>query len=281
MVGTAPARVYARFMQSYRERVPVPALAAHLACVWVHEVDEAYAHRTVPNAAAELSCRVGGEPVVTGPRTGHALELLAPSTTVVGVRFRPGAAPALLGVPASAVVDVSAPAGDMLATGPLAERIAAASSPWEAAAELEAFLLARAHQAPAPDPLIAEVVHRLLWRANEVTELTSALYISERQLRRRSTEAIGLAPKAVHRILRFQGFLALAHGREPQGAELAQLAADAGYADQSHLARESMRLAGLSPRELLRESARQCAPTHDHAVSFAPLLRARTMAGSF
>src|SRR4051794_23571771 len=116
MVGTAPARAYARCMQSYRERLPAPALAAHLACVWVQEVEDAYTHRTVPNAAAELSCRVGGQPVVTGPRTGHALDLLAPGTTVVGVRFRPGAAPALLGVPASALLDVSAPADDVLAT---------------------------------------------------------------------------------------------------------------------------------------------------------------------
>jgi len=268
-------------MQSYRERMPVPALAAYLACVWVQETDESYVHRTVPNAAAELSCRVGGEPVVTGPRTGHALELLAPGTRLVGARFHPGAAPALLGVPASALLDVSAPADDVLATGTLAERIAAAPSPWEAAREVEAFLLARLPDAAAPDPLIADAVRRLLWRANDVTELTSALYVSERQLRRRSTDAIGLAPKAVHRILRFQGFLALAHGREPVGPDLAQLAADAGYADQSHLARESLRLAGISPRELLRESARQCAPTHDHAASFAPLLQARMTAVSF
>jgi AraC-like DNA-binding protein len=267
-------------VQSYRERMPAPALAAYLACVWVQEVGEAYTHRTVPNAAAELSCRIGGLPVVTGPRSGHALELLAPGTTVVGVRFRPGAAPALLGVPASALLDVSAPAEDVLAVGSLAERIAV-SAPWEAARVLEDFLLARARGAGPPDPLIAEAVRRLHWRANEVTELTSALYISERQLRRRSTEAIGLAPKAVHRILRFQGFLALAHGREPLGPDLAQLAADAGYADQSHLARESLRLAGLTPRELMRESARQCGPTHDHAASFGPLLRARMMAASF
>jgi len=267
-------------MQSYRERLPAPALAGCLACVWVQEVGEAYTHRTVPNAAVELSCRIGGEPVVTGPRTGHALELLAPGTTVVGVRFHPGAAPALLGVPASALLDVSAPAAELLATGSLAERIAV-SAPWDAARVLEDFLLARLRDAPEPDALIAEAVRRLLWRANEVTELTTALYISERQLRRRSVEAIGLAPKAVHRILRFQAFLALSHGREPQGSELALLAADAGYADQSHLARESLRLAGLTPTLLLRESALQCAPAHDHAASFRPLLQARTMAASF
>src|SRR3954468_15281874 len=205
-------------MQSYRERAPAPALAAHVACIWVQEGEDAYIHRTVPNAAAELSCRIGGDPVVTGPRTGHALELLAPGTVVVGARLRPGAAPALLGVPASALVDVATLADEVLSTGALAERIAAASSPWAAADELEAFLLARARQAPAPDPLIAEAVHLLLWRANEVTELTTALYPSPPNRRRGSAEAIELARTAAHRTLRSRGFLALARGREPQGA---------------------------------------------------------------
>ena len=41
-------------------------------------------------------------------------------------------------------------------------------------------------------------------------------------------------------MLRFQGFLALAHGRDGDPAELAMLAAEAGYADQSHLTRESL-----------------------------------------
>ena len=81
----------------------------------------------------------------------------------------------------------------------------------------------------------------------------------------------------MHRILRFQGFLALAHGREPSGPQLALLAADAGYADQSHLTRESLRLSGLTPRALLRESARQCGPTHDHRASFGLLLRERAL----
>jgi GTP-binding protein len=56
----------------------------------------------------------------------------------------------LLGVPASALVDVSAPAEDVLPVGPLAERIAAAPSAWEAARELEHFLLARLPGASPP-----------------------------------------------------------------------------------------------------------------------------------
>jgi AraC-like DNA-binding protein len=128
--------------------------------------------------------------------------------------------------------------------------------------------------AHATDPVVAEVAERLLpGRIEDVTELPGALFISARQLRRRVQDGIGLAPKVVQRILRFQGFLALAHGREGDPAELARLAAEAGYADQPHLTRESLRLAGLSPAALMRESGEHCrAAGHDHAVSYAPLL---------
>jgi hypothetical protein len=59
-----------------------------------------------------------------------------------------------------------------------------------------------------------------------VGTLPRALHISERQLRRRTAAGIGLAPKVLHRVLRFQGFLALADA-EPH-ARLAALAADTG-----------------------------------------------------
>jgi AraC-like DNA-binding protein len=269
--------------QLYHERPPAPALAAHVGCVWIQSVSPhslPYAHRTVPNGSIEISCRVGSVPQVSGPQTGPALDVIEPGTTLVGIRFRPGAAPALLGAPADVLVGRSVALQELWGTAAtaLGERIAGAPSAWDAAAMLEVELTIRLADAAHPDPLVAEAVRRLVpWRTGDVTSLTSSLSISERQLRRRCRDAIGLAPKAVHRILRFQGFLALAHGKEPSGPELALLAADAGYADQSHLTRESLRLSGLTPRALLRESARQCGRTHDHRASFGLLLRERAL----
>jgi AraC-like DNA-binding protein len=126
-------------------------------------------------------------------------------------------------------------------------------------------------------------VRQLRWRTEDVGSLTTSLFISERQLRRRCQAATGLAPKALHRVLRFQGFLALAqhamaHGRAPTDDGLAMLAAEAGYADQPHLNRECLRLTGASPRAFLGDAERTCACGHDHAASFTPLLRARSRA---
>jgi AraC-like DNA-binding protein len=267
--------------QTDRERRPAAELAGRLSCVWVQEVPlgaEPYAHRTVPNGGVELYCQVGSLPRLVGPQTGPTMEVLAPGTTVVGVRFRPGAAPSVLGMPATELVDLAVGADELWGDAALAlgERIAASASPQEAAAALEREILARTVVAEDPDPIATEAVRHLLpWQVSEVTSLTTSLYISERQLRRRCLAAIGLAPKALHRMLRFQGFLALAGQREHPSAELALLAAEAGYADQSHLTRESMRLSGLSPRALLRESEINCGPSHDHAASYGPLLLSR------
>jgi AraC-like DNA-binding protein len=263
--------------QSYRERRPAAAVAAQVASVFVQFVasgGKAHSHRTIPHAAVELLCPIGGLPRIVGPQTAPRIDTLAPGTTVVGVRFRLGAAPSVLGLPASELVDLTVPAYELWRglAAVVAERVAAADTPEEASAVLEAAVLNRA--AEAPDPVVAEVAERLLpGRTGDVAALPRALSISERQLRRRVDNGIGLAPKVVQRILRFQGFLALAHGRDGDPTELARLAAEAGYADQSHLSRESVRLGGLAPAALMRESAEHCrAAGHDHAVSYAPLL---------
>jgi AraC-like DNA-binding protein len=274
--------------QSYHERRPVRALAGLVSSVWIQRVAPdapAYAHRSVSNAGVELVCHVGSAPRVVGPHTGPRIEVLAPGATVVGVRFHPGAAPAALGVPASELVDLAVAADDLW--GPagvaLGERVGQSASPREAEALLEQEIVARLADAPGPDPIVAEAVRCLMpWRTDDVGSLTSSLHISERQLRRRCRSAIGLAPKVVHRMLRFQGFLALAQlalaeGRAPSVDGLALLAAEAGYADQSHLTRECVRLAGLSPRAFLRETEHRCGAAHDHAASFGPLLGARPL----
>jgi AraC-like DNA-binding protein len=269
--------------QSYRERPPAPALTGHLASVWIQSVaaDAApYTHRTVPHAGIELSVALGSAPRVTGPQTGPVVDTLAPGTTVVGVRFQPGAAPALLGVPASELVDLTV-AWDEL-RGPsgsaLGETIAAAASPQHAAAILEHAVMHLLADAGSLDPVVRAAVQRLQpWGTADVGSLPSSLYISERQLRRRSLAALGLAPKVVQRMLRFQGFLALAQAHEPESADLPMLAADTGYADQSHLTRESLRLSGLTPRALLAEAEENCVGIHDHTTSRAPLLRSRAL----
>jgi transcriptional regulator GlxA family with amidase domain len=82
-----------------------------------------------------------------------------------------------------------------------------------------------------------------------VAALARDLGLSERQLHRRCTAAVGYGPKTLDRVMRFRRFLALA-ARQPQ-IGLADLAAAAGYADQAHLTRECGRLGGVAPSLLV------------------------------
>jgi AraC-like DNA-binding protein len=232
---------------------------------------ERYEHRTVPNGCAEIAYRRDtGSLMIAGPRSGPAVAGLEPGTTVVGLRLRPGAA--CVFAPAHELVDVEVELEAIW--GPsarlLEERLAEAPSSETATTLLETELLARRAKARELDGLVAEAVRRLQpGRPVHLGAATGGLFISPRQLRRRFASAVGFGPKRLQRILRFQGFLALANagGDVP----LARFAAEAGYADQAHLTRECGRLSGLSPSAFLAETASSCGATHDHAASFAPL----------
>jgi AraC-like DNA-binding protein len=272
-------------VQRYVERAPAAGLADVVSAVWVQQVGPdapAVRHRNLPHGGAEVVCAVGGIPHVVGPLTGPRVEVLAPGTTVVGMRLRPGAARALLGVPPSELVDLGVPADALWGTAAaaLGDHVATAGSPAAALAALQHVMATRRLAGTDPDPLVAEVVRRLMpGRTSSVAMLPGFLAVSERHLRRRCQDEVGLGPKALHRTLRFQGFLAqaqlaLAAGRPPGG--LAALAVQAGYSDQAHLTRECVRLTGATPRAFLAETTETCGCGHDHAASYRPLL-----AGSF
>jgi AraC-like DNA-binding protein len=269
-------------VQSYRERLAAHGLGHHVTSAWVLEVDASgggYEHRTVPHGAVEISSELGSNRIdVSGPQQGPLITRVEPGTTIVGIRIRPGAAPTILGLPASELVDLRVAAdqvwGFRMAT--LAERLSESPAPGSALRLLEDEVWRCLAEAPPLDPLVTAAVAQLQpWHSSSLGHWASAAYISPRQLRRRFVNALGIGPKTFQRILRFQGFLALSQQRPRQGQlPLARVAQRAGYADQAHLTRESVALSGLPPRALLEEMWRSCGLNHDHEASYAALRRA-------
>ena len=92
---------------------------------------------------------------------------------------------------------------------------------------------------------------RLGLPGSRVGSISRTLGMSERQLLRRFKAAVGYGPKTLDRVLRFQRFLASARAVRRGDENLAGIAAELGYADQAHLTRECVELAGLTPRQLL------------------------------
>ncbi|MDT7712096.1 MAG: hypothetical protein QOG46_785 [Pseudonocardiales bacterium] len=84
---------------SYRER-PAPAqLAGVVACFWSRDVYAAREQRVLPDGCLDLIW-MDGAVHVAGPDTCAFLATLNNGQTLTGLRFRPGAAPGVLGIPA-------------------------------------------------------------------------------------------------------------------------------------------------------------------------------------
>jgi len=195
---------------------------------------------------------------VAGPDTGPVLESIAPGAVLIGLRFRPGAAPPWLGVPASEIVNGRLALQQFWGADArrLADRLGDARTPSDAAATMLAALRMRQQRASLIDPA-APAILAALRRADEAPRrlptLAESLDLSERTLRRRCESAFGYGPKTLERILRFQRFLRLL--RRSSDPRLAELAATSGYADQAHLTREVRSLGGSTPRRLQSELA--------------------------
>jgi AraC-like DNA-binding protein len=229
---------------AYREQ---PLRDELIACLWINDRGSNTQQRILPDACVDI-VHVDGRLTVAGPAT-HA-QLTTSRAPTFGVRFKVGAAGAVLGLPAQELLDLSVPLEDVW--GAEARRIEA-TNPYELAQAVRRRV--------EPDALV---------RAAATGTPRQALGIGDRQLLRRFRDAVGYGPKTLERILRFQRFLMLAES----GGDLARLALEAGYADQAHLTRECTRLAGLPPAQLLAEGA---GPAGDRSVSFKTDERAAAM----
>lgn len=234
----------------YAEAPVPPSLRGIFACQWMHVLPTHAAGSpllVVPDGSIDLQW-INGVVRVAGPdRQPHA-EALRPGARVLGLRFHPGAAAAWLGIDMDALTDRRVSLADLW--GARAACLTADSSTQFVrrvtarptanlrpdAAMAEAFRLLQSGMAPADSPL--------RW-------LSARLQQPERTLRRRFVQHFGYGPQTLARLLRYQRFLQLA--RAEPSTPLAHLAAAAGYADQSHLARESHRLAGRPPSTLPRD----------------------------
>lgn len=228
---------------------PAAPLRRFVECLWIHSIDGADPSedlRILPDGRIDLVWIPELGTLVAGPQSRHTRRPMAAPLLAVGARFHPGAAPELLRLPASEIIDRHVP---LAAVRPaLASRLDARLA-WarEPLAAFEQELLRSLDGLTEPDPVVRAAT-ALLAGGTGVADVADRVHMSERQLQRRFAERIGYGPKTFQRIARFQRAVGQL-GRD--GAGLARVAASAGYADQAHLTRESRRLAGLSPRELV------------------------------
>jgi AraC-like DNA-binding protein len=214
------------------------------AVVWRNPPAEAGVGRVLPDGCMDLLWH-DGRLLVAGPDTRAYVTDGAPGLWA-GVRFFPGTAPSILGVPAHELRDRRV---ELAALRPAAEvrRLTAlvAAAP-EPALGLEESALRLADAGASPDPLLRHLV-TALDAGRPVGRAADELGLTARQLHRRSLVAFGYGPKTLARVLRLQRAVGMAR----QGVPFAETAARAGFADQAHLARDVRELAGVPLGRLL------------------------------
>lgn len=238
----------------YREWTPPDALTPAVSCLWTSVAQDSGPTLVLPDGCTDLIWSPGVGTMVAGPDTGPAPSgSPRPGMLLVGLRLRPGAGGAVLGLPLSELRDQRVDLADVLPAA--ARRLPGDLSAGVALGRLTALVTERLADG-APDGLAVAAAGRLAATRcaapSRTGELAAGLGVSERQLRRRCLDAVGYGPKTLHRILRFRRFVSLVDDRGTP-LDLASAAATAGYADQAHLSRETVRLAGLTPTALIRE----------------------------
>jgi AraC-like DNA-binding protein len=116
------------------------------------------------------------------------------------------------------------------------------------------------------DVMVAAAVARLRAQAGStrIDHLAKSLKVGVRSLQTRFRRQVGLTPKEFARVVRLRATLrALDEG----SASISDLAADAGFADQAHAARELRRVTGLAPARL--RAAMRADPDGEVAVRLA------------
>lgn len=169
------------------------------------------------------------------------------------VNLDPLAARALVGLPLHELAGLTVPAEEILDPF-LVERLADTSD-WDARfALLDAALAPRLDARPSCEVAWAWQRLRETHGRVPVGELAAGLGWSRKRIVARFRDEIGLPPKAVARLLRFE------HARELAGTmPWGELAFECGFSDQSHLIAEFRRITSRTPETFFQDTVAQAA----------------------
>ncbi|MEO8178084.1 MAG: helix-turn-helix transcriptional regulator [Deltaproteobacteria bacterium] len=254
---------------SYREIWPHAALSAVVDRFWVRSREEGNGgalevlppRYVLPDGCIDILIGLDARSVhVVGAMTS-ALAVRGPGQALAAVRFRPGAAAALLGVSAQELTDRRVPLAEV-SGGWLSPRVLDAQSPHAALRLLEASLLRRASVVRSRSAVAQKVEQAVRACFGPTPPAVSALAREVGCSRQRLTQVlldqVGLGAKDLLRVGRLQRAVAELQGGP---ATLAETALGLGYFDQAHMCRDFRELVGVSPG-VVRASPLTIFPIH-------------------
>ena len=250
----------------YSETKPRSPLCRFVECFWTLESDAppSDSERILPDGCIELILNFGAEfsqhceeqrklqprNFLVGQMTGPILISPTGVVRLIGIRFHPGGTVPFLRLPLHEITD------QVVELGSLSSRLerdllrvsSASSSLTEKVTAVEEFLtgelVSRNH-----DSRLMLLAARIVDSGGSVSvdQLANDAGISSRQLERRFLREVGLGPKLLGRIIRFQQVF---RAVEQCDAAWATVAIECGYYDQAHLIRDFHQFARQTPAVL-------------------------------
>jgi len=252
----------------YREIKPTSPLRSFIECFWTLEgdgvVDSSPPERILPDGCVELILNFGdrflqhvdGERrrqprnFIVGQMTGPILISASGVVELLGIRFQPGGTRSFLNLPAHEITDqvVELEGLSRQFERSLLQACENAVNLDQKISAIDAFFASRLNHCRFDSHVLALAASVIDRRGRvSVDELASCAGVSSRQLERRFLQEIGLGPKLLARIVRFQQVFRAVNQSNPAWAEVA---IECGYYDQAHLIRDFNQFAQQTPAVL-------------------------------
>jgi hypothetical protein len=246
----------------YAEFPPRADLAAHVACVWTFESQEADREdqRVLPDGCCELILHCGvphleysGGRLRPQPQALFAGQLSRPlrlrgraGAEVVGIRFHPAGAFAYVGAPLAGFTDRRAPLDTLLGPEAVNDLVTMARSvrgPARLERVQDHVASVIAANGGARDLLVEAAVAALACGGGLQALRKDGQ--SARALQRRFARVVGLPPRSLAAVFRLRRLFEALH--DPEVGSWTAAAQAAGYFDHPQMAREVKRYLGCSP----------------------------------
>lgn len=253
----------------FEEYIPTELLKPFIKSYRIIESEDEMTNRVLPNTSLTIAFRYKGQvsyksdnaqdflsaSTISGLRKSVRLINYRKDTATVIVLFKETGAKAFFAEPLYELFEESISLDSFIKQHKLAvieEQLAEAKNNIQRILIVEQFLLSKLYNYT-PDKLISIAVAKIrsMNGAIKIKQLADTLYISNDAFEKRFRKVIGASPKQFSSILRIEAIT-----KQKQKTEnLADIAFNAGYYDQSHFNKDFKLFTGLTPKEFFKSTS--------------------------
>lgn len=243
---------------SYREYTPCDKLTAYISCYWTIDSHASVVNRIIPDGCVDIiidrySSSARKAAFIEGLMTRYEVMSLSEPQSLFGIRLYPEMAQSLLKCPITAFIGYRVFLEDVWGANALemVEEILSTSTDRDMIDVAERTFLRLLSNNDDPSERLLHAGMQYLYASKgtlSVSALADKLSFSERHIRRIFDRELGVSPKEIAGIIKFQSMLQELHSSATYS--LTAIAMKYGYYDQSHFTKSFKRFYGLLPTQL-------------------------------